>query len=75
MMLLILMMTLPCLPSKLLPQWLLKKNRIIKSEEQSIVLGHNIVNHNKKEGELRPYNDYFAENPKFTKSQFQKRFD
>ena len=32
----------------------------------SIDLGHNIVNRNKKEGELRLYNDYFAENPKFT---------
>ena len=28
--------------------------------------GHNIVNRNRKEGELRLYNDYFAENPKFT---------
>ena len=27
---------------------------------------HNIVNRNRKEGELRLYNDYFAENPKFT---------
>jgi hypothetical protein len=29
-------------------------------------LGHNIVNHNRKECELRLYNDYFAKNPKFT---------
>jgi hypothetical protein len=36
--------------------------------------GHNIVNHNRKEGELRLYNDYFAENPKFTESQFRRRF-
>ena len=38
------------------------------------ILGHNIVNRNKKEGELRLYNDYFAENPKFTESQFRRRF-
>jgi hypothetical protein len=38
------------------------------------ILGHNIVNRNRKEGELRLYNDYFAENPKFTESQFQRRF-
>ena len=31
------------------------------------ILGHNIINRNRKEGELRLYNDYFAENPKFTK--------
>ena len=36
--------------------------------------GHNIVNRNKKEGELRLYNDYFAKNPKFIKSQFRRRF-
>ena len=36
--------------------------------------GHNIINHNRKEGELRLYNDYFAENPKFTKRQFRRRF-
>jgi hypothetical protein len=35
---------------------------------------HNIVNSNRKEGELRLYNDYFAENPKFTKTQFRRRF-
>ena len=29
------------------------------------ILGHNIVNRNRKKGELRLYNDYFAENPKF----------
>jgi hypothetical protein len=38
------------------------------------ILGHNIVNRNRKEGELRLYNDYFAENPKFTETQFQRRF-
>jgi hypothetical protein len=38
------------------------------------ILGHNIVNHNRKECELRLYNDYFAENPKFTETQFRKRF-
>jgi len=38
------------------------------------ILGHNVVNRNRKEGELRLYNDYFAENPKFTESQFQRRF-
>ena len=38
------------------------------------ILGHNIVNRNRKEGELRLYNDYFAKNPKFTKSQFRRRF-
>jgi len=38
------------------------------------ILGHNIVNHNRKEGELMLYNDYIAENPKFTKTQFQRRF-
>jgi hypothetical protein len=38
------------------------------------ILGHNIVNRNRKEGELRLYNDYFAENPKFTETQFRKRF-
>jgi hypothetical protein len=38
------------------------------------ILGHNIVDRNRKEGELRLYNDYFAENPKFTETQFQRRF-
>ena len=36
--------------------------------------GHNIVTRNRKEGELRLYNDNFAENPKFTESQFRRRF-
>jgi len=30
------------------------------------ILGHNIVNRNRKEGGLRLCNNYFAENPKFT---------
>jgi hypothetical protein len=30
------------------------------------ILGHNIVNRNRKEGGLRLYYNYFAENPKFT---------
>ena len=34
------------------------------------VTGHNIVNRGRKEGALRLYNDYFAENPKFIESQF-----
>jgi len=38
------------------------------------ILDHNIVNRNRKEGELRLYNDYFAENPKFTETQFRRRF-
>jgi hypothetical protein len=38
------------------------------------ILGHNIVNRNRKEGQLRLYNDYFIENPKFTESQFRIRF-
>ena len=38
------------------------------------ILCHNIVNHNRNESELRLYNDYFAENPKFTKTQFRRRF-
>jgi len=38
------------------------------------IFGHNIVNCKRKEGELRLYNDYFAENPKFTESQFRRRF-
>ncbi|XP_061962463.1 uncharacterized protein LOC133682951 [Populus nigra] len=36
--------------------------------------GHNIVNRNRKEDELRLYNDYFAENAKFIESQFRRRF-
>jgi len=38
------------------------------------IVSHNIVNRNRKEGELRLYNDYFAENSKFTESQFRIRF-
>jgi hypothetical protein len=38
------------------------------------ILSHNIVIRNRKEGELKLYNDYFAENPKFTESQFRRRF-
>ena len=38
------------------------------------ILGHNIVNRSIKEGELRLYNDSFAENLKFTESQFKRRF-
>jgi hypothetical protein len=38
------------------------------------ILGHNIVNRNRKECELRLYHDYFDENPKFTESQFRRRF-
>jgi hypothetical protein len=38
------------------------------------ILGHNIINRNRKKGDLRLYNDYFAENPKFTETQFQRRF-
>jgi hypothetical protein len=38
------------------------------------ILVHNIVNRNRKEGELRLYNDYFAKNPKFTETQFRRRF-
>ena len=45
-----------------------------RMECRGSILGHNIVNCNRKEGELRIYNDYFAENPKFTENQFQKRF-
>jgi len=40
----------------------------------ALFLGHNIVNRNRKESELGLYNDYFAENPKFTETQFQRRF-
>jgi len=49
-------------------------NRGRRTEYLDSILGHNIVNHNRKEGELRLYNDYFAENHKFTKSQFRRRF-
>jgi hypothetical protein len=45
-----------------------------RTEYRGFILDHNIVNRNRKEGELRLYNDYFAENPKFTESQFQRRF-
>ena len=38
------------------------------------ILDHNIVNLNRKEGELRLFNDYFVKNPKFTESQFRRRF-
>jgi hypothetical protein len=36
-----------------------------RTESRDSVLGHNIINHYRKKGELRLYNDYFAENPKF----------
>jgi len=45
-----------------------------RTKYRDSILGHNIVNRNRKECELRLYNDYFAENPKFTESQFQRRF-
>ena len=45
-----------------------------RTESRGSVSGHNIVNRNRKEGALRLYNDYFAENPKFTESQFRRRF-
>jgi len=45
-----------------------------RMECRGFILGHNIVNRNRKEGELRLYKDYFAENPEFTESQFQRRF-
>jgi hypothetical protein len=38
------------------------------------IFGHNIVNRNRKEVELRLYNDYFAKNSKFTETQFRRRF-
>jgi len=41
-----------------------------RTEYCGSILGHNIVNRNRTEGELRLYNDYFAENPKFIESQF-----
>ena len=37
------------------------------------IFGHNIVNRNRKKGELRLYNDYFAENPKFTEKSISKK--
>jgi hypothetical protein len=49
-------------------------NQWRRTRYRGFILGHNIVNRNRKEGELRLYNDYFAENPKFTESQFQRRF-
>jgi hypothetical protein len=45
-----------------------------QTEYRGSILGHNIVNRNRKEGELRLYNDYFAKNSKFTESQFRRRF-
>jgi len=45
-----------------------------RTKYRGSILGHNIVNRNRKEGELRLYNDYFAKNPKFNESQFQRRF-
>jgi hypothetical protein len=45
-----------------------------RTKYRGFILGHSIVNRNRKEGELKLYNDYFAENPKFTKSQFRRRF-
>ena len=45
-----------------------------RTKYRGSILGHSIVNRNRKKGELKLYNDYFAENPKFTKSQFRRRF-
>ena len=45
-----------------------------RTEHRGFILGHNIVNSNKKKSELRLYNDYFAENHKFIASQFRRRF-
>jgi hypothetical protein len=45
-----------------------------RTEYRGSIFCHNIVNRNRKEGELRLYNDYFSENPKFTESQFRRRF-
>jgi len=45
-----------------------------RTKYHSPILYHNIVNYKRKEGELRLYNDYFAENLKFTESQFRRRF-
>jgi hypothetical protein len=44
-----------------------------RTEYRGSILDHNIVNRNRTEGELRLYNDYFAENPKFIESQFRRR--
>jgi hypothetical protein len=49
-------------------------NQERRTRHRGSIPGHNIVNRNRKEGELRLYNDYFTENPKFTESQFQRRF-
>jgi hypothetical protein len=38
------------------------------------ILGHNIVNCNRNEDDLRLYNDYFVKNSKFTESQFRRKF-
>jgi hypothetical protein len=40
-------------------------NQEHRTEYRGSILSHNIVNLNKNECELRLYNDYFAENPKF----------
>jgi hypothetical protein len=45
-----------------------------RTRYRGFILGHNIVNSNIKEGELRLFNDYFAKNPKFTETQFRRRF-
>jgi len=45
-----------------------------RTEYRGSILGHNTVNRNRKEGELRLCNDYFSENPKFSESQFRRRF-
>jgi hypothetical protein len=50
------------------------KNQGRRTGYRGSIPGHNIVNCNRKEGELRLYNDYFAENPKFTESQFRRKF-
>ncbi|XP_052311109.1 uncharacterized protein LOC112327996 [Populus trichocarpa] len=49
-------------------------NQERRTRHRGSIPDHNIVNRNRKEGELRLYNDYFTENPKFTESQFQRRF-
>ena len=49
-------------------------NQRRRTKSRGSISGHNIVNRNRKEGELMLYNDYFAENPKFTESQFRRRF-
>jgi len=45
-----------------------------RTKYHDFIRDHNIVNRNRKEGELRLFNDYFDENPKFTESQFRRRF-